>query len=90
MAEAGAIQSRFYLGPSAVADDAKVVLRDAQVAYLAGMVLECFRKPANKSDLRTRLTRSMAVFASAGIGRSDLHPLVSARADLGIRCQVAV
>lgn len=90
IAEADGLQSRFNLEMNADIEDAKVVLRDAKITFMTGMALEAFRKPANKSDLRTRVSHATSLFSKDNIGRADLHPVLGAQVDLSIRYQVAV
>lgn len=63
---------------------------DSKVTLMAGMMLEAFRKPANKAGLRSRVSHATSLFSKEKIGRADLHPLLNAQVELAMRYQVAV
>lgn len=66
------------------------MLFDSKVTFMTGMVLEAFGKPANKADLRSRVSHATSLFSKEKIGRADLHPLLNAQVELAMRYQVDV
>lgn len=77
IADADGLQPRFNLEMNADIEDAKVVLRDAKITFMTGMALEAFRKPVNKSDLRTRVSRATSLFSKGNPKSARLQALAT-------------
>lgn len=69
---------------------ADAIIANGWTSFVSGILFERFRTATDKGELRTQVSRDVALLDKVGIPRTHLAPALKDRLEAAIRCSVPV